>query len=83
VADERSLGEAHRRLDEHKERLDGMVPREVFNAFKESVTAELTRAYTETAQARAAARTALYGLAASVVALVVGGLILANIAKGG
>lgn len=78
MADDRSLGEAHRRLDQQDKRLDDAVPREVFNTYREAMQTEIARIVRELEAARSAARVALYGLAATVTGSVIAGLLLAN-----
>lgn len=64
MADDRSLGEAHRRLDDHGRRLDDKVDKGVYNADKDALAARHTRTEKDIEQ--------LYGRVRTFIWLVLG-----------
>jgi tetrahydromethanopterin S-methyltransferase subunit G len=81
VADDRSLGEAHRRLDDHDRRLDRMVSREAYDADQRASDARHSRAERDIGDLYGRVRTFLWTVAAAITGTVTAGIILAILTR--
>jgi hypothetical protein len=94
VADEPGIGELGRKIEDFRrdvrddfatmsQQLSQFVLREVYKTDKDANELRLARLEREQENARNAARTALWAAIGSILATIIGGVILATILKGG